>query len=174
MTPESPFARAAIRDGIITLHPWSPRLIRGGPRAAALDGVSAALADLSCTDDNELIVTPIRPMRLDDVARAALTAWAMMVGYQRMWLPGQVIALDDHPATLGRATVRCPTCGARWQDDQLEFWQHVRAHGGFPGRCMACGGMLPEWMLDNDTPTLDPPGCHAQPAWRSKQSPGVA
>ena len=149
MHTASPFARAAIRHGTITLHPWSPRLIRGGPRAAALDEVSAALADLSCTDQNELIVTPVPPGQLDDTARAALVAWAATVGYERVWLPGQVIALLDQPASLGRAAVRCPTCGARWQDEQLEFWEYVREHGGFPGRCMACGGMLPEWTLES-------------------------
>lgn len=154
MPTESPFARAAIRDGVITLHAWSPRLIRGGPRVGTLDSLSAALADLSCTGDNDLIVTPVIRGQLNGSAAAALALWAGTVGYRRLWLPGQIIDLDDRPALIGCVAVRCPTCSAHWRDAQVEFWEHVREQGAFPGRCMACGGVLPEWELVHDTPPM--------------------
>src|SRR3954453_23311694 len=106
MSLESPFARAALRDGTLTLHPWSPRLIRGGPHAALLDGLSASLVDLSRTHDRELIVAPVSPAHLDDASNAVLLAWSASVGYQRLWLPAEVISLDPLLAPVAHAVVR--------------------------------------------------------------------
>lgn len=56
----------------------------------------------------------------------------------------RVVSLDEL-APFGPVAVECPTCGARWEDGALGFWEHVRRDGWFPGACLACGGSLPEW-----------------------------
>lgn len=65
----------------------------------------------------------------------------------RVWLPHELVAFPDEPAVLGPAAVECPTCGAHWRDDNLSFWEMVRANAAFPDRCLACGGTLPEWRV---------------------------
>jgi hypothetical protein len=76
-----------------------------------------------------------------------LLAWARLVGYRRVWLPGRVADLDGELAQAAAATADCPTCGAHWEDATFGFWEGVRAAGWFPATCLACGGSLPEWSL---------------------------
>ena len=144
MSTDHPAYRAAIGDGQITLNRWSRSLLSGGPQPAGMRTIDVALADLRLLGD-ELIVSPVPHASWDADAEAALLAWAMVVGYRRAWLPDRVVALDAEPAALTRARVRCPTCGATWEDETVVFWERVRRAGGFPGICLACGGSLPEW-----------------------------
>lgn len=143
---ERPTCRATVRGDTVTLNRWVPEMAARGPERAGLRRVRAALADLHKSGD-ELIVVPVRGVPWTDRGQWALVAWARLVGYGRVWLPGEVVTFDDEPATIGPVAVRCPGCGARWQDEGVAFWEGVRSCGWFPGRCLACGGSLPEWTL---------------------------
>ena len=90
------------------------------------------LADLTRLDDGELLVTFVPRDGANDRARHALLDWAARVGWQRVWLDDRVVDLGEQPAVTGRARVRCPTCGTRWEDERPEFWDHVRGDGWFP------------------------------------------
>ena len=70
-------------------------------------------------------------------------------GYRRRLAPQPRRDLRPGPPSLGRASVDCPTCRARWEDGTVSFWDRVLADGSFPGRCPACGGSLPEWSVIN-------------------------
>ncbi|WP_354699016.1 hypothetical protein DSM112329_04717 [Paraconexibacter sp. AEG42_29] len=144
---ETPICRATIRGDRITLNGWDRSLAGRGPSRDGLRHVRAALADLyrSGQEDDELIVTPVGGTRWSDDAEAVLIAWATRVGFTRVWLPARVVDLAGELAACGHAQVTCPTCGARWRDESVDFWAGVRRHGWFPGRCLACGGSLPEW-----------------------------
>jgi hypothetical protein len=145
---DAPNCRATIRDGVLTLNPWSPALLGNGPEPAGVRTVTAAPADLRFGDD-ELIVAPVPRTPWSDEAEDVILRWAPSVGYRRVWLPERVVDFDS-PAPLGHASVDCPSCGARWEDASPGFWAHVRACGWFPARCPACGGSLPEWTVDAD------------------------
>jgi hypothetical protein len=138
-----PTCRATIRDGLVTLNPWSPSLLGHGPEPAGFATITAALADLWMQED-ELIVTPVPRAPWTESAEEVILRWAPSTGYRRVWLPERVVDFDT-PAGLGRALVDCPGCGARWEDGSARFWARVRVNGWFPGRCLACGGSLPEW-----------------------------
>lgn len=141
---DRPTCRATVRGDSVTLNRWVPAMTARGPERAGLRRVRAALADLH-KDGDELIVVPVRGVPWTDRAGRALVAWARLVGYRRVWLPGEVVTFDDEPAAIGPVAVRCPGCGAAWEDEGVTFWEHVRATGWFPGHCLACGGSLPEW-----------------------------
>jgi hypothetical protein len=142
------FLRATIAGGEITLNPPLRGTITGGPASmtfARLEGV--AFVDLRHTgaDDDELVATlPPNAPPLTRGARRVLADWAALVGYERLWLPDEVLDLDP-PPPVGRAIVRCPTCTSEWADESPAFWARVRASGHFPGYCPACSGSLPEW-----------------------------
>ncbi|RKQ90900.1 hypothetical protein C8N24_0715 [Solirubrobacter pauli] len=161
MTSDPPCCRATIRDGVITLNPWTPRLHGPGLARAGVSTVDAALADLRI-DDRELIVAPVPHLPWDPAAEHALLEWAQALGYHRVWLPGRVVTLELLPVPLGGASVDCPTCGAHWQDGGVDFWAQVLDRGVFFGRCLACGGSLPEW-----TPTPSPEADTGAPTMRS-------
>lgn len=139
-----PACRATIRGDTVTLNTWTRGLAGRGPAREGLRHVRAALADLY-RDGHELIVAPVRGVPWTPRAEAALLIWAELVGYQRVWLPDDVVDFHDTLAPCGRARVTCPTCHARWTDETVDFWEEVRRDGWFPARCMACGGSLPEW-----------------------------
>jgi hypothetical protein len=141
---DHPACRAAISDGQITLNRWSRSLLSGGPERAGMHTVDVALADLRLLGD-ELVVSPVPRAPWNAEAETTLLAWSADVGYRRVWLPERVVDLADELAALARARVRCPTCGASWEDETVVFWEHVRRDGWFPGVCLACGGSLPEW-----------------------------
>jgi hypothetical protein len=144
VSTDHPACRVAIRDGQITLNRWRRSLLSGGPRRAGTRTIDAALADLRLLGD-ELVVSPVAHARWTDDAESALVAWAAVVGYRRVWLPDRLVELDGELARVTRARVRCPTCGATWEDESVTFWERVRSSGGFPGVCLACGATLPEW-----------------------------
>jgi hypothetical protein len=148
-----PWCRATIRDGALTLNPWTPQLVRTGPAAMALEALrdrGTALADLYAEGDpgdEELFVRYVARTRTQE-ADEALLAWAQVVGYRRVWLPGRVVDLDRvDEAVGGPAETTCGTCGLAWRDDTPEFWTQVRRVGAFPGFCLACGASLPEWRV---------------------------
>ena len=93
-----------------------------------------------------------------DWARRVLLDWAARVGRQRAWLDDRVADPGEQPAVTGRARVRCPTCGVRWEDERPEFWDHARGDGCFPPSCVACGGSLPEWEPEQRDPDRDTTG----------------
>jgi hypothetical protein len=141
---DHPACRAAIRGEQIILNRWSRSLLSGGPERAGMRTIDVALADLRLLGD-ELIVTPVPRAPWIADAEATLLAWSAVVGYRRVWLPERVVDLGGELAPLARASVRCPTCGASWEDETVVFWERVRRDGWFPGLCLACGGSLPEW-----------------------------
>jgi hypothetical protein len=143
---ETPTCRATIRDGQLTLNPWSPTLLGDGPEPSAFQTITAALADVTMLDDDELIVVPVPRTPWTSSAEEVVLRWAPAVGWRRVWLPGRVVTFDQ-PAPLGRALVDCPGCGARWEDESPRFWERVRSRGWFPPRCLACSGSLPEWTV---------------------------
>jgi hypothetical protein len=147
---DRPFARATVTARRITLNPWHPGLINGGPAGDALrrGRRDRVLADLTRLDDGELLVTFVPRDGATDAVRRLLLEWAARVGWWRVWLDDRVIDLGEQLAVSGRARVRCPTCGSRWEDERPEFWDRVRDIGWFPASCPACGGSLPEWEID--------------------------
>jgi hypothetical protein len=153
--PDRPFCRAAITPYSLTLNPWRPSLIRGGPGIACLHPLQRrrlVLADLTKLDEQELQVTFVPRTAGCDWARERLLDWARTVGYQRVWLDNAVVDVTDGLACTGRAIVRCPTCGLRWEDEGPDFWGVVRQSGWFPASCPACGGSLPEWSQATQRP----------------------
>ena len=148
---DRPFARATVTGRRITLNPWNPVLIDGGPGGAVLRRGrrdNRVLADLTRLEDGELLVTFVPRDGANTAARRVLLDWAARAGWWRVWLDDRVVDLGEEPAITGRARVRCPTCGARWEDERPEFWERVRDSGWFPAICLACGGSLPEWDID--------------------------
>ncbi len=148
---ETPWCRATIAGGAVTLNPWNPRLIRGGPPAMVLErlGGDVAIADLFAAGEEgeEIVVRFVSRSPRPEVAVEALLAWARTVGYRRVWLPDRVVDLEPERERPRVAEVVCPTCGLEWRDDAPEFWCRVYSAGAFPGFCAACGGSLPEWRV---------------------------
>ena len=155
-TIQRPFARACIRARRVTLNPWNPRMIRGGPMAMQIRKVRASLVDLFLVDGDELIVEPVPHSRFEAEDAETIVTWAKRVGYGRVWLPEEVLELEGEPAG-GFAKVLCRQCGARWEDESHNFWLRVREQGHFPGFCPACGGSLPEWEVIEP---VEPVGSH--------------
>jgi hypothetical protein len=150
-----PACRATVRDGRLTLNRWTPGLRDGGPERSGFRTLRAALADLHI-DGEELVVSPVERAPWPADADAVVIRWAACVGYRRVWLRDRVVDLGAVLPPLGRAAVDCPTCGAHWEDGSVAFWEGVRRAGAFPGRCLACGGSLPEWSCQNDPSSGDP------------------
>jgi|GEM_PF-2888325 len=122
-------------------------MITGGPAAMQLSRVRASLLDFYITESDELIVEPVAGSKLHEDHIEILIEWARTVGYERVWLPDQVVDLEAGPAVVGLAKVNCRTCGARWQDSSPDFWLKVRDNGYFPASCPACGDSLPEMTV---------------------------
>lgn len=154
-----PDFRATIRrDGLVRLVPWHPGLATWGPLTASLEargraGVTIAdiiiehEQDIHSDDDadevvSEAFVTYITaPTRLAD---KALTDWATLIGYRRLWLPGGINRLRSAVGG-GQVTTRCTGCHARHTDAHLDFWAMIRRCGYFPVYCPLCGADLPQW-----------------------------
>jgi hypothetical protein len=171
---DHPACRAAIRGGQIMLNRWSRSLLSGGPERVGMRTIDVALADLRLLGD-ELVVIPVPRAPWTAEADTTLLAWAAVVGYRRVWLPGRVVDLGDELAPLARASVRCPTCGASWEDETVVFWERVRRDGWFPGLCLACGGSLPEWrchaLSDAEIATGNPPAARVSDRGRQERHP---
>jgi len=157
---DRPWCRATIHRGRITLNPWRPVLIRGGPAAMALEPLAAhdvAVADLHLPAEGELEVRFVPGSPRPPGTADAILAWAANVGFMRVWLPDRVADVEPDAEPLGCAEVRCPTCGLGWHDDSPDFWAAVHAARSFPGWCAACGGSLPEWHNAGRAHGGDPP-----------------
>jgi hypothetical protein len=146
--PSAPDFRLTIRGRRLSVEPWAPYLLTGGPNGKLVRdraGAGVTIADLWVTgeDSRELVVTYLA---VADRQRAdrKLIRWAESVGHRRLWLPDRLVQLDT-ARPLGVARVDCPTCGARWEDSSPDFWHSVRTSGRFPTICVICHGDLPQW-----------------------------
>ena len=156
LADDLPWCRATIAGGTVTLNPWTPQLIRGGPAAMTLERLEdhgVVLVDLLSDGEpgeEELTVKYVSRSPRSADAEEVLIAWARTVGYVRIWLPDRIVDLDPADVPLGVAEITCPTCKLDWRDDTAEFWMRVRGAGAFPGFCLACGGSLPEWHVAHE------------------------
>jgi hypothetical protein len=148
-----PAFRATIRGGRIWLRAWSPALLQA-PQARNLAtrpvAVDTAVADLTVAEvetesgRRDLIARFLyRSAEADD--EGPLIDWASRTGYSMLWLPDRLVELEIDPNRLGEARTECPTCGARWAQDDPAFWAEVLRQGYFPDTCNYCGCALPEW-----------------------------
>ena len=160
MEPEPPDFRVTLRrDGVVRLVDWGPWLATGGPLHTLLDARGRAgvcIADLTVVRDDEgAAIELIVDLRCGDrpAHRSALAAWAATVGYQRLWMGGEVVELA--PAPGGRAETRCSGCRVRLVDADVSFWDFVRRRGAFPSACCLCGADLPQWTLARQTPRTE-------------------
>lgn len=155
-----PLCRATITARSVTLNPWSPGLLHAGPAAMNLRRLRDAgvlLADLFvCGEDDELVVTPVPGLTVRDDHAGAVLAWARRTGYGRVWLPDEVVELPGE-VPAARAHVECPTCGLEWEDESVRFWESVSRDHLFPAYCVACGGSLPEWEVDEENVVAERP-----------------
>ena len=125
-------------------------MISGGPAAMQLGRVRASLLDFYISESDELIIEPVSGSSLREEHVEILVAWARTVGYERIWLPDQVVDIEAEPAVVGVAKVNCRTCGAHWEDSSTDFWLKVRDNGFFPASCPACGDSLPEMTVEEE------------------------
>ena len=162
MTFDPPDFRAVVRRSTLHVFDWDPMLASGGPLAQLTRSrAKAAVLDLRVVwaeDDDgervadEVIATPVVGGTLE--ARVVLTHWAQSVGYRRLWLADEVIALDPRPGGMAAAT--CTVCRMRWEDaGDPRFWLMARRRGHFPTGCLLCGGPLPQWSVASAVRTAD-------------------
>ena len=97
-------------------------------------------------------MTFVTPDPAPDAVRVLLS-WAESVGYERVWLPDRLVALDPGALGLPAANITCPTCHATWTDNSPEFWTEVHRQGRFPTACPICAGDLPQWSIDGRRPS---------------------
>lgn len=147
----SPTKRITVRDDQLTIAATGcmPRRGGGGAVARELAGRGVHLADIHLIeageDPNELVVRFLFEGSAVDQAKDVIVNWALATGYARVWFRDELCDLTDVLPPTGRVSVSCPTCSAHWAENDLEFWEAVREHGGFPNMCPACGGTLPQW-----------------------------
>jgi hypothetical protein len=147
-----PTFRATIRGRRLMLTGWAPWLIRGGPLATlfpdrAADGITIADLTIHGNDDNEVSVRFYTVGGQLEDAESVLIRWAEGVGHRRIWFPDRLVTVESDPRSIGTASVRCPTCRARWSDSSPEFWLVVKGSGTFPRWCPMCGCEVPQWTV---------------------------
>lgn len=158
---QPPTYRASVTGADLLLVPWDFRLISGsGPCNRLLEAAPArrvAVADLTVmgdeVDDRELVVTQLTASGGDRL-REAVTPWANLLAYRRVWFGDRVVTFDSPAAGFGGlARTRCRVCRSQWADRAPEFWLGVQDAGAFPIFCPVCGNPLPQWKVaDQDTP----------------------
>lgn len=154
-TPCNPNYRVTVRNGTLTLAPWTPFLPNGGSpglafvRSAVERGVHIVDVTQVAGAAGETEVIAVSPLSIDLPAdvRDALAAWAQAVGHTRIWFHGDVRDLEPAALHSDEASVDCPTCDLTWTDASPAFWLNVRAAGAFPTGCPACGSQLPQWEV---------------------------
>lgn len=155
--PSPPELRATVSDAGLVMTPWTPYLLRSGSPCTsavspkALAGIFDLTIERTTADDipiatdvlaSELFAAQVMAEAVTD----ALVAWATGLGYQRVWLGHEVIALE--PRLLGGVwQVRCGHCGAEWSDSSSGFWLRARAAGYFPLTCPLCAHPLAQPAL---------------------------
>ena len=163
-----PTWRATITRSRLTLTNWAPFLITNGPLGNLFDGrrrAGVTIADLTVLDEDEISVRYWSEGGDREEANEVLLTWAEDVGYKRCWLPDRIIAELRHvPERFSRATVRCPTCRARWSDGTPEFWATVRKSRVFPKWCPMCGCEMPQWTVAEPDPATESEQTGAWPA----------
>lgn len=146
----APNFRATIALRRVTLVIWGPWLAAGVQLPALLrqrGDHDSMLADLSVLEDDrgiarELVVDVLSGDSPE--ARYSLLRWATAAGYERVWLPDDVVEIGDDSLIGGLARTRCRTCGARFESASADFWVVVRCSGAFPVTCSLCGADLPQ------------------------------
>ena len=145
-----PNYRATITPRRLTLVMWGPWLAAGVPLLALLrqrGHDEPMLADLSVLEDDrgiarELVVDVLGGDSPD--GRSSLLYWATAAGYERVWLPDDVVEIGDDSLIGGLARTRCRTCGGRYESSSADFWVTVRCNGAFSVTCSLCGADLPQ------------------------------
>jgi len=125
--------------------------VRGGPvaviaRGAAPPGTSIAdLQDETSADgSHEAIVRFL--VGDNEGAREMLASWAGLVGYRRIWFPGEVVSLEGAGAdACVEMETACAACGVTHRDGGADFWSYVFRQRRFPANCMVCGCTIPQW-----------------------------
>lgn len=146
----APNFRATIVPRRVTLVSWGPWLATGVSLVGLLRqrGEEAAmLADLSVLEDDRGVARElVADVLCGDTAegRASLLRWASAAGYERVWLPDEIVEIADDSLIGGVARTRCRSCGGRFTSDGADFWVAVRRTGAFPIICPLCGGDLPQ------------------------------
>lgn len=163
----SPTFRATIRrDGLVRLVDWHAGLVTWGPLSNLLESRSRAgvtIADLTVEQEFDEDGEPLNPnaeltvtflTRPTGKATRALTDWAALVGYSRIWLPDGIHDLE--PTAGGRVSTHCSACRHRLTEAHADFWAFVRNIGHFPMACPLCGADLPQWTAAPPATTTDP------------------
>ncbi len=142
--------RMTIHDGAVHLVDWVPWLAGRGPSRRVLEDHArvhgTTFLDLEVVRERDVaqeLVAVFLAGAVDGVARETLVGWAQLVGYRRLWLPGELVVLE--PACGGAVTTACDACEAPFTEDDGHFWQTARMNGRFPVHCPLCGGSLPQW-----------------------------
>ena len=156
MTPfaagQPPQFRATVsRAGDVTLTPAAPQTAQpGGWTACGLVppnvvGVFDIWIDRTTADGitvaTDLTVADAFPGEDVEFGRRRLAQFAERLGYQRVWLDNEVVAIE--PQLLGGTwKTCCGRCGLAWSDSSDGFWLHIRGAGFFPMLCTMCSHPL--------------------------------
>ncbi len=147
-----PNFRGVFHDGVLTLIrylDWMPKAW-GFARPLIRDNGRAILADFEIVrgdDGLELIVTELTWHDHREF-REAVLRFARSLGYQRVWMPAEVIDLDrfDDPVDVIASTT-CPACHTVFEEDAPEFILNARAQGIWPLMCPLDGHPVPQWTV---------------------------
>jgi hypothetical protein len=146
----TPDFRVALMGREVSLVEWDPRLNTTSILARQGQG-GTRYADLWFVGrhgDHDVLVTHDHPDGIDEQMREVLCEWATVVGHRRIWFPKDVVELDGPLPECRRASTICRSCDRAISAEGLDFWSKVRACGTFPNRCSACGGILPQWLIE--------------------------
>jgi hypothetical protein len=143
-------ATVSSRAGVVMTR-WSAGAASpGGPGASQIRTRKlAAVLDLTIerhsadgiTIATDVLVSDAFLGKDSELAYEELIAWASGLGYQRVWLGHEVVALA--PTLLGGTwESTCRHCGCTWSDSTTGFWLTARAAGFFPLECSLCSHPL--------------------------------
>jgi hypothetical protein len=159
-----PELRATVtRRGDVVMTRWSPGAARpGGPAASQLRlRKLAGVFDLTIERESVDGITIATDLLVGDVfladdsalAYEKLIAWAASLGYHRVWLSHEVVALE--PNLLGGTwETTCRHCGSTWSDSTAGFWLNARAAGFYPPVCSLCSHPLVQPVAQNVGPVV--------------------
>lgn len=80
-------------------------------------------------------------------AERAIVEWAACTGYARVWLPDQLVEIEEHPSPGTWARGICHVCGNVRTETGREFWRWVFECGHFPFSCPVCSANLGHWEV---------------------------